>query len=141
MDEEFWGFLSEKLDEGRIKSSIMVYKELTEGTDYLSQWCKSRRKNGLALKPSKAVQACMTIIAQHVVNKYGSRLAAPFLNGGDAWIIAHAMADGGVVVTQESERSKGSKVKVPTVCKELNVPCIDTYRMIRDLGFKRGKGK
>jgi hypothetical protein len=139
VDEEFWAFLSEQLEAGIIKSSVIVYNELTQGSDYLSQWFKSRRKNGLAERPNKMVQQCMSVIAQHVVKKYGSRLAAPFLNGGDAWIIAHAMATGGVVVTQESERSKGSKVKVPTVCKELNVPCIDTYRMIRDLGFKRGK--
>lgn len=138
MVKEFWIFLSRMLDEGYIRSSLMVYKELTEGTDYLAQWCKSRKSTGLAVRPSKGVQSKLTDISNHVVSKYGSVLSAPFLNGGDAWIIAHALEGGGTVVTQESEHSKGSKIKVPTVCKELDVRCIDTYRMLKALRFSTG---
>lgn len=87
------------------------------------------------------MQARLTDISNHVVTKYGSILSPDFLKGGDAWIIAHAMDGGGIVVTQESEHSKGSKIKVPTVCKELGVPCIDTCKMLKSLGFTTGSTK
>lgn len=139
MVEEFWAFLSDQLDEGAIRTPLMVYKEIADGHDQLAQWFKTRKKNGLCVRPSRDVQKKLTIVSGHVVAKHGTQWATPFLKKADPWIIAHALADGGTVVTQETEQGKGQKVKVPTVCGELGVKCIDTYEMLRRLGFKTGR--
>ncbi len=133
----FWSFLAAQLEKGQIGSPKIVYDELTRGNDELAQWCKQRREKGLCVAASREVHAHFTTIANHVIGKYGQRKAAEFLRGGDAWVIAHAMEDGpnGIVVTQESTRHSNAKIKVPTVCKELGVPCISTFQMLEDFEF------
>jgi hypothetical protein len=42
----------------------------------------------------------------------------------------------GKVVTQESLRKVEAKIKVPTICKALSVPCINTYDLLDELKFK-----
>ena len=52
----------------------------------------------------------------------------------DAWVIAHAMAEGAVVVTKEGFAPR--KVKIPDVCKAYDVPCIDDIEFVRQIGLK-----
>lgn len=131
----FWVFLAEQLELGNIRSPKMVYDELTDGNDILASWCKNRRNKGICVKADKTVQDCFRKITNHVYDKhkYKPRHAGVFLQGGDGWVIAHAMATNGVVVTQESEKTKKTKVKVPTVCKEFGIKCINTYEMLAQL--------
>lgn len=131
----FWVFLAQQFDNGNIKSPKRVYDELTDGSDVLASWCRRMRDRGLSVKADKDVQHCYRQIANHVHTKYKPHQANEFLKGGDGWVIAHAMATGGIVVAQESERSKKSKIKVPTVCREFNVKCIGTYDMLDRLDF------
>lgn len=133
---KFWAFLAEQLDYGTIKSPKMVYEEITAGDDLLSKWAKRRRSSGLCAKTTKDVQDCFKKIANHVHTKpsYRPQQAIVFLNGGDGWVIAHAMATNGIVVTQESDKKKSSKIKVPTVCRDFGIKCINTYEMLRLLG-------
>ena len=46
--------------------------------------------------------------------------------------------DDGIVVTQESDRSHKSKIKIPTICKIFGVHCMNTYQMLGALGAKLG---
>lgn len=133
----FWSFLSAQLESGEIGSPKIVYDELTKGNDELAQWCKQRREKGLCFGANREVHTHYTDIANHVMKKYGQRKAGEFLRGGDAWVIAHAMEDraNGTVVTQESTRHSNAKVKVPTVCKELGVTCINTFQMLENFEF------
>jgi hypothetical protein len=39
------------------------------------------------------------------------------LKGADGWVIAHAMAGSGIVVTEELTTGSASKIKVPIVAK------------------------
>lgn len=133
---QFWSFIAEKIDSGEIKSPKFVYDELTKPNDRLAEWCKNRKNTGLRTTADKAVQEAYCRIADHVQNNYTYHQAAEFLRGADGWVIAHAMADGGIVATQESERSKKSKVKIPTVCRHFGVPCVTTYEMLANLDFR-----
>lgn len=132
----FWVFLAKQFDEGKIRSPKMVYDELTDFSDVLANWCRRMRSRGIAVVGNKDVQECFNKIANHVHGKHPQHLANEFLKGGDGWVIAHAMATGGIVVTQESSRSKKGRIKVPTVCRELGVKCIGTYDMLDQLDFK-----
>jgi hypothetical protein len=133
---QFWVFLSDQLEQGTIKCPKMVYDELIGGNDDLASWFKPRREKGLCHHANESVQQCVTTIANYVVTKFKPHQAAEFLVGADGWLIAHAMSGDGVVVTQESDRSHRSKIKVPTICKIFGIPCMNTYEMLRALGAK-----
>ncbi len=133
---QFWAFLSAQLEAGVIKVPKMVYDELAVGIDELATWCKTRKSSGMCIHSDSKVQDCYKQIANYVMAKYAIQHAAEFLRGGDGWVIAHAMAEKGTVVTQESEQTKKKKVKVPTVCKDSGVRCIDTFQMLDELDFK-----
>ena len=58
-----------------------------------------------------------------------------FLSGADTWLIAHAMEDGGAVVTQEerSKKHETTPIKVPNVAKAMRATWCDTYDMLERL--------
>jgi hypothetical protein len=131
---QFWVFIAEQLEQGCIRSSKMVYDELIDGNDDLAIWMKQRREKGLRHPGDQAVQQRYTLIANYTAANYKSHQSAEFMMGADGWLIAHAMDGNGAVVTQESDRSHKSKIKIPTICKVFGVPCINTYQMLNALG-------
>ena len=95
----FWSFLSAQLEAGAIRSPSFVYNELVhnEGPeDDLTRWAQIRRNRGLCVSPSAEVQTVYGRIADYVDGnpQYPQPQVAKFLSGADAWLIAHAMADG-----------------------------------------------
>jgi hypothetical protein len=113
-----------------------VYDEVARGTDDLANWFRQRRENGLCVSPNAKIQGHYGTIANHINGKHKVQHVAEFLKGGDGWVIAHAMQDMGVVVTQETLRSYRSKIKVPTVCQQLSVKCINTFQMLEALNAR-----
>lgn len=130
---KFWTFIGRQLEAGAIKAPKIVWQEVSDGTDALAQWVAARRERGLCIAATKSVQSRYAEVSDYVMSKYKYHQAAEFFKGGDGWVIAHAMESGGIVVTQESERSHKSKVKIPTVCKALNVRCVTTFTMLDEL--------
>jgi len=60
-----------------------------------------------------------------------------FASNADAWLIAYAKARGGTLVTHEAyNRDKKNRILIPVVCEEFNVPYINTFDMLRQLGIK-----
>jgi hypothetical protein len=135
---QFWIFLSEQLEQGTVKSPKMVYDELVDGKDDLAAWFKPRREKGLCHHADEQVQQCFSTVANHVATKFKPHQVAEFLVGADGWLIAHAMNGDGIVVTQESDRSHKSKIKIPTICKLFKVRCMNTYEMLGALGANLG---
>lgn len=120
--------------------SSLVYDELVAGVqDDLALWIRERRRTALIVEPDAVVQAALREIADYVNGNYTVSRAASFLRGADPWVIAHALATGGVVVTQEARVPPNStKVKIPNVCTVFGVRSISTYRMLRELGVSLG---
>lgn len=70
-----------------------------------------------------------------VVQQGGFRSHAmnDFMNGADPFVIAYAMAHNHTVVTHEVHiQGAVRKVRIPTICQSLNVPCIRTFDMLRN---------
>ncbi|MGD9590607.1 MAG: DUF4411 family protein [Pyrinomonadaceae bacterium] len=134
---QFWIFLSEKLDEGEIRVAKLTYQEITTGKDQLSDWAKLRKSKGMCVSPSKEVQEKYAEICTHVASSgYHQNQIHEFLKGADGWVIAHAMVEGGTVVTQEVRDRTKTAIKIPILCKALGVRCIDTYEMLDELDFR-----
>lgn len=136
---EFWQFLTVKFEEQVIRSSEFVYDEMVKGkkaNDFLATWCKSRKETCLNTPISPPVQQCYTNITDFVENekKYERYHKSEFYRGADCWVIAHALADNGIVVTHETEREFG-KIKVNSVCTRMKVKWIDVYTLQDKLDF------
>ena len=133
----FWAFLDEKLEEGRIRSPRAVYQEIArneEPDDDLARWFKNRRQRGLCVSPTKDVQEEFKKIANFVMGSYEQPQVAEFLKGADPWLIAHAVATEGVVVTLETDQKpEARRIRIPDVCGKVGVRCINTVRMLEEL--------
>jgi hypothetical protein len=140
MAESFWNWMSLRVREGTIVCPRMVYQEIAENTDrrdLLSQWFQARRNMGLCISSSKDVQKEVGIINRHVFENYKAPHGSLFANGGDSWVIAHALIDHGVVVTQESNLHPNAlKPRIPDICKHFNVPFMDRLQMLKKLNAK-----
>jgi len=141
---QFWIFLEEQASAGTICSSVQVYAEIMrwEGSeDALMKWAKPRRNSGLFCTPGRVVQDKMREIGDYVIKTYDKRPAAvgKFLGGADPWIIAHAICDGGTVVSHEARLDKAALVpKIPNVCHAFGVGCISLPAMLKTLKFRFG---
>ncbi len=135
----FWVALDNLAASGRIASSLMVYGELLRMDDDLAIWARERRTPALFAEPDESVQTAFQEVARYVQGEYAANQAAMFLSGADPWLIAHAMASGGKVVTLETMvPSNSQKVKIPNVCRAFGVGFTNTYGMLRELGVSIG---
>ena len=61
------------------------------------------------------------------------RQVVDFLAGADPWLIAHAIAKGGKVVTFERRvGSSSSNIKIPNVCDYFRIETISLYQMFTE---------
>ena len=130
----FWDFIEEKMNEGILSSSSMVFGELENGDkDDLLIWARQRKEEGHFNEPDAVVQTIFRQIADYVNQNYPPFQASTFLAGADPWIIAHAKAYGGKVVTFEVPAPNSNKPKIPDVASEFDVETLNIYQMIREL--------
>ena len=130
----FWTFIERKMNAGMISSSSFVYDEIAEGDeDELLLWAREQRENGYFIEPDGVVQTIFRQIADYVNRNFPQYQAADFLDGADPWLIAHAKAYGGKVVTFEVSAPSSTKPKIPDIAKVFDVVTLDIYRMIREL--------
>ncbi|MEP7013105.1 MAG: DUF4411 family protein [Acidobacteriota bacterium] len=137
MVPQFWMFIEEHLATSRIQMPRLAYDEITKVgfKDELAAWCKARKTTGLCKNESREVQEIYGAIAAYSQENYKPQQARLFLSGADGWLIAHGIADGGIVVTQENEKSNKSKIKIPTIARAFDIRCIDTATMLAELRF------
>jgi hypothetical protein len=132
----YWSFLDKNLASGVICTSEMVYRELVSFGDDLSKWVKNRKQKGLFEEADATVQVKLRVVVDYVsqCGRYDAPNINEFLSGADPWIIAHAMAHGGTVVTNESAlRPTAKKVRIPDICNNFGVRCIGGYDMLDEL--------
>lgn len=135
----FWTFVESKLTDGTVRMPKMCFDEITDGNDELARWCKQRRNIGYfccKASSSKNVQDRYGVIADYVVKNHPRHAAADFLKGADGWVIAHALATSGYVVTEELRNKYKSKIKIPVLAKALRATWKPTHQMCRELGFR-----
>lgn len=134
----FWIMIDELIADNRISCPAMVYNELLGTQDDLAAWAQNRRESGLFIQPDTEVQEAYRMVGEYVIQRYPDNQARRrFLDRADPWVIAHATAQGGAVVTLEVIMPDSShQVRVPNVCRHsgFNVRCINTYDMLRELG-------
>ncbi len=95
------------------------------------------KKDGLIVKPSRAVQTQFGKIAAYVSSRYEQHHAAEFLKGADAWVIAHALEGSETVVTHEVlVPSTSHRAKIPNICAHFSVKCLGVYAAFEKMDLK-----
>lgn len=110
-----------------------MYKEIARGDDELFDWIKVHSSIFLP-NNDQETQEQFAHIANWVNRHRVYSLVAKknLLAGADPWLIAYSIAHKYTIVTEEiSAPLSKSKIKIPDVCRAMNVPCINTIAMMR----------
>ena len=129
----FWNLLVQRASDGQLASVSRVYDELAHGEDPLADWIRRHSDTSLFLEPDEEVQRAMGRVATYVTGRYDTPQVVDFLAGADPWLIAHAIAKGGKVVTFERRiGSNSSRIKIPNVCDHFRIETISLYQMFTE---------
>lgn len=132
----FWERLLHFGTEKRIASIDKVQAEFTKGSA-LEKWSKETPPNFfLSTNDESTAQLYSDIMTGvHGNTHYKSSAVADFARGADGWLIAHAKVYQYVVVTHEVYNAEAKKkVPIPNVCEAFDVPYLNTFEMLRQLG-------
>ena len=92
----------------------------------------ARTWHGLFLKTGTAVAAQFGTVSTWVTQQqYEPAAISTFLQVADFYLIAHALADGHVVVTHEVPANSVKRIKIPNVCAGLGLRFMSPYEMLR----------
>lgn len=141
----FWSWLEEMGNEGLVSSVEPVRAELS-GNSWLDDWVKVHPALFHPLDRGSMANLAVAIDWLHG-QKYQPADLDAFLKGADSYLIAHAKSRGLKVVTIEApardQRNRSNKIKIPDVCRGLEVTCISPWRMLKAEGatFVLGQGR
>lgn len=137
-----WKKVEELIDKGLLISHKEVLKEISKMDDFLKLWAQKQKKLFRELDEEQIK------IVKEILKKYPS-LAKPDneSGGADAFVIALAIQVSSnpqkklfdkikshIIVTEE--RIRGDRVRIPFVCKDYNIECINIIEMSRTEGWK-----
>jgi len=125
----FWGWLDHSNKIGIALSVKRVRDELMGRQDQLSLWCKSRTKMFVETADNETFES-MKLLTGWVTDNFSPAAQAKFLRGADFVLVAFAHAHSHKVVTTEIAAS-GFEVKIPNACKMMDVPCMNTFAMLK----------
>lgn len=130
----FWQWLEEANVEGGVHSIRPVLDELREGKDELTDWANRIEKKAGFFEPmdAGAVKRIGEVVAWVQAGDFKEQAKRDFLAKADPQLIAYALAHKGVTVITHEVHVEGErkKVKIPTVCQALGVPCERTFKML-----------
>ena len=118
---DFMHWLISLIKSGVIIIPESVCAEILGGDDLLAEWCKNH------VKKHKIDDSVAAPFLQRALEAYGAEDTKTIEKiQSDAFVIAHAMAHDGTVVTyeKESQATSAKNKKIPSICEKLGIPCI-----------------
>jgi len=141
---EFWDWLVYQGQQNLLKIPLEIFEEFSGKTDkhgnkdMLVEWAE-RQEIIKALLLEEDVDR--SIVSQIVYEGYTSNPTDEDINkvGRDPFLIAYAKIDveNRVIVTTEisKPKKKGANRKIPDVCRDFGIRCINTFQLISELNF------
>ena len=126
----FWDWLVRANELERVFSIERVGGELKAGDDRLSEWA-AQRGDGFFLKPTPEMLPALAAVSNWVVTHgYEPAAVDAFLQVADYYLVAHALAHGHSVVSHQIRSTSKRRVKLPDVCKGLDVECRTPFELL-----------
>lgn len=123
---DFWNILSEMIENNEIICCKDVYIELEKKDDDILDWCKERKEKFLEL--DEEVITCL----QEIMGTYPTLVdTTKGKHTADPIVISFSKAYNLTLVTGEKGGSV-NKPKIPYVCLQENIRCIDILTFIRE---------
>jgi hypothetical protein len=127
-----WDALGEMADSGIINSSYEILLELEVQDDGVFEWARNHKQIFLPLESD--IQNKATEILRNYPNILDIKQSK---SSADPFLIATAIVTSCKVVTEEKPTGLGSKkIKIPDVCRQINLECISLLDMMRAEGVK-----
>ncbi len=138
---EFWEWLVHQGKAGNIKIPSEILDEISPGPDKQNLFYQWRKDNATIEALLLAEEVDQALVQRVLEEGYARDLTDQEFEvlGADPFLIAYAMAhtDRTVVTTEVSSPAKQRQNrKVPDVCSDFGVRCINPFGMNRELGFK-----
>ena len=134
---EFWSWLEFQARKGVCKIPPMVFAEIKPKDEQFKEWLATNKKVLIFNRDEQT-----EFVSRVITEGYGGTLTDVDLNriGGDPFLIASALEDPKrrTVVSEEVSKPKAQGVnrKIPDICKDLKVRCINILKLIKTLNFK-----
>ena len=143
---EFWNWLEAMGQQGLIKIPSEIFDEVVkprpDDPDQGIGWLLER-ENSLVFEDATPAD----LVARVTEEGYGDNLSDVDIAkiGRDPFLIAYAVQDTTyrTVVSNEVSRpsTQGANRRVPDVCTQFNVRCINVFQLIRELDFRTDWGE
>ena len=126
----FWRCMEELIRGGRLKMSQFVYDEAMRDAA-IKKWChENKLKSLFQSRIDRSEQLQVRDILLNFPKLLDTRRGK---SGADPWVIALAMRlQNSIVVTHEKPSGRKDRPKIPDVCLEYNIECINIAGMIRN---------
>ena len=130
-----WNRIDTLVANGTIVSVREVFNELHNynDADFVQDWAKQHK--AVFAKPSNDellfVQKILAI--PHFQVLIGNKAILKGTPVADPFVVAAAMVKGATVVTQEG--LKPNAAKIPNVCEEFGIPCVDLEAFMAEQGW------
>ena len=133
----FWDWLIREHRTGKVFSIEKVADEIHAGNDTLAQWTADL-DDGFFLSPDEATLPALGTVSQWATDhqfensqKYTAAAVRTFLQIGDYYLVAQALAGSHIVVTHEVPANSINKIKIPNACLALKIKYMTPYEMLR----------
>ncbi|MCY3711645.1 MAG: DUF4411 family protein [Caldilineaceae bacterium] len=134
----FWACILQFFHARRLISIDRVFTEIEKPVD-LIQWAQDTPNGFFASSGDQPVVTVYSTIMNWVQNnsQFKPEAKSEFATVADGWLIAYAQAHNAVVVTHELFRPNATnRVLIPNICRQFNVPYLNTFEMLRQLGVR-----
>lgn len=128
---KIWEWIEKMGNEGVLGLSEVVFKELEKGGDECFDWFR-KRKHAFVVSNDATVQKEL----QRLVNSYSNFGLVTGKNEGDPYVVALAIVNDCLVVTNESMSNNMNGPKVPDVCNAEGIKWIKFVDVIRREGIR-----
>lgn len=124
-----WGRLDEMIDDGQILVCEEVFRELEKKEDGAHRWFKDRKDSVHVAIDENTMAKVTEILAvfPRMVNATKGR------SGADPWVVAVAILNNAVVVTQESRRKEP---RIPFVCEHFGVGHTNLLGLVQQMNLR-----
>ena len=139
----FWRLIKEHAEAGQIISIDRVLNELTTfpDQDALKTWAVSEFNRWFVSTDNDEVISSYRDIINWAVSQtqYTDAAKAEFASIADSWLIAAAKTYNCILVTHELyDANIKRKIPIPNVCRNFNIPYMNTFEMLRSLNATLG---
>ena len=132
----FWDYLAHYIAVDRLLIIDRVYAEIISPAA-LVDWVAQAADGRFAITGTQPVADAYRRLIDWVQDnpQFTAAARADFARSADGWLAAYAVAHGAIVVTNEVSAPQAQRrVPLPDLCQRFDIPCINTFAMLRDLG-------